>query len=171
MFTPPEMIEERVVPNPHEILYWVDRNDPTGPAPSNPYNDPQFLLWEVPAQGWIGTHGLPPRAWGRIPDDVDDVHRPELAPTAVIVEPNATTTYIGTQKLLVEAQVKSHFAVERVDFFVNGIFLGSAHAMPYSFAFVPREIGNIEYSNELRVVVYDTVGNKGEHTVLFNLAP
>ena len=170
-YTPPEFIDERVVPNPHEILYWVNKSEPSGPPPQNPYDDPQFLLWETPAQEWIQKNGLPPKAWGTIPAEVDDVHRPEFAPTIVIVEPNATSTYGGAQKLVVDVQVQSHFAVERVDFFVNGVFLGSTRSMPYVFAFVPNSIENIQGSNELRIAVYDTVGNRNENTVLFQLLP
>ena len=36
----------------HSILYWVDKNDPLGPAPTNPNNDPQFQLWETPVLNW-----------------------------------------------------------------------------------------------------------------------
>jgi membrane peptidoglycan carboxypeptidase len=36
----------------HTILYYVDRNDPAGPPPSNPANDPQFLRWESSVQSW-----------------------------------------------------------------------------------------------------------------------
>lgn len=38
---------------PHEILYWVNKNDPTGPAPANPNNDPQFQYWDTPVQNWL----------------------------------------------------------------------------------------------------------------------
>jgi membrane peptidoglycan carboxypeptidase len=36
----------------HEILHTVDRNDPLGPSPSNPANDPQYAYWEYPVQIW-----------------------------------------------------------------------------------------------------------------------
>ena len=168
-FTPSELIEERVVPNPHEILYWVNKNDPAGPPPLNPYNDAQFLLWESTAQEWIGRNGIPGKAWGMIPDDIDDIHRPELAPSITIVTPNATTTYDRAQKLIIDTQIQSYFAVEYIDFFVNGIFLGSARSMPYSFAFVPNEVTNLQHTNELRITAYDVVGNRTEKTTLFDV--
>lgn len=31
---------------PHEILYYIDKNNPTGPAPQNPSQDPLFNNWE-----------------------------------------------------------------------------------------------------------------------------
>ncbi|HXV26647.1 MAG TPA: transglycosylase domain-containing protein [Candidatus Paceibacterota bacterium] len=33
-------------PETHSILYHVIRSNPTGPAPSDPYQDPQFANWE-----------------------------------------------------------------------------------------------------------------------------
>ena len=36
----------------HTILYYVDRNNPQGPYPTNPANDPQFENWEYGVQKW-----------------------------------------------------------------------------------------------------------------------
>ncbi len=36
----------------HSILYFVDKNNPTGPYPTNPQNDPQFELWEYAVSKW-----------------------------------------------------------------------------------------------------------------------
>lgn len=167
--TPSDLVDERVIPNPHEILYWVNRDDPSGPPPANPYNDPQFLFWEIPAQSWIISHGLPEKAWGRIPEEFDDLHTPERSPSLRILEPNATTTYDRAQKLLIHTAIESSFQIEHVDFFVNDIFLGSARSLPYAFAFVPRDITTLQAMNELRVVAYDVVGNQSEQTTLFSV--
>lgn len=40
----------------HEILNSVDRNDPTGPSPSRPQNDPQYQAWEYPVQIWANQN-------------------------------------------------------------------------------------------------------------------
>jgi len=170
-FTPSDLIDERVIPNPHEILYWVNKDDPSGPTPTNPYSDPQFLLWEVPAQVWIANHGLPGAAWGKIPEGFDNLHRPELAPMLTIIEPNATTTYDRYQKLFITTEIQSSFGIERVDFFINGIFLGSTRMLPYTFAFVPGDIVNIQETNELRITVSDVVGNKSEKTLPLMVTP
>ena len=39
----------------HDILYWVDRNNPLGPPPGNPWVDSQFAYWEYPVQQWAGS--------------------------------------------------------------------------------------------------------------------
>lgn len=42
---------QNVVQGAHSILYFVNKDDPRGPAPSQP-NDPQFILWEYPISLW-----------------------------------------------------------------------------------------------------------------------
>jgi hypothetical protein len=37
----------------HSILFYVNKNDPTGPFPSNPNDDPQFANWEETVQRWL----------------------------------------------------------------------------------------------------------------------
>jgi 1A family penicillin-binding protein len=48
---------EYVTQSVHEILNWVDKNDPLGPPPANPASDPQYTLWEVPVRAWAAEHG------------------------------------------------------------------------------------------------------------------
>ena len=36
----------------HSILYWVDKDNPRGPIPSNPAGDPQFQNWEYGVSRW-----------------------------------------------------------------------------------------------------------------------
>ncbi len=42
----------------HSILYWVNKNDPRGPAPTNPASDSQFTNWEYAVRQWTTSHGL-----------------------------------------------------------------------------------------------------------------
>jgi penicillin-binding protein 1C len=37
----------------HSILYYVNKNNPAGPPPLNPANDPQFLNWEYAVINWV----------------------------------------------------------------------------------------------------------------------
>lgn len=43
----------------HSILYWVDKDNPTGDIPSSPQRDPQFKYWEAPVRAWAINNG-----WG-----------------------------------------------------------------------------------------------------------
>jgi membrane peptidoglycan carboxypeptidase len=49
----------QIYSNIHSILYFVNRNDPLGPDPVNPANDPQYENWETAVQKWKNeTYGL-----------------------------------------------------------------------------------------------------------------
>lgn len=43
----------------HSTLYYVNKNDPQGPVPSNPYADPQFNNWEAAVRAWFGAQAKP----------------------------------------------------------------------------------------------------------------
>ncbi len=41
---------------PHSLLYWTDKNNPQGPPPSSPSQDPQFDYWEYGVSEWYASH-------------------------------------------------------------------------------------------------------------------
>ena len=41
---------------PHSLLYWTDKNNPQGPPPANPAQDPQFSHWEYGVSAWYASH-------------------------------------------------------------------------------------------------------------------
>ena len=41
----------------HCILHYVDKNNPLGPIPQNPYKDPQYWNWESAVQKWFSMQG------------------------------------------------------------------------------------------------------------------
>jgi len=46
--------------NVHSILHFVDKNNPLGPVPENPANDPQYENWEYAVRAWKNeTYGIP----------------------------------------------------------------------------------------------------------------
>lgn len=40
----------------HNILYYIDKNNPLGSAPSSPQSDPQFINWETGVLSWVSQH-------------------------------------------------------------------------------------------------------------------
>jgi len=41
---------------PHDLLYWTDKNNPLGPPPADPTQDPQFAYWEYGVAAWYASH-------------------------------------------------------------------------------------------------------------------
>ncbi len=55
---PYNSIQETLSGGVHSILYWLDKDDPRGPAPTNPAADPQFTNWEYAVRKWAVANGL-----------------------------------------------------------------------------------------------------------------
>lgn len=57
---PDPMITDKPILNgqyqTHEILYWLNKNDPQGAPPENPESDSQFKNWEASLQNWLKTN-------------------------------------------------------------------------------------------------------------------
>ncbi len=163
--TPPELVEEKVITNIHSILYWVDRQNPRGPAPSNPENDAQFLLWEEPVRIWVLQQGLMTNA-ATIPTDYDDVHHPDNAPDFQIIEPNDRRSYSTQNNLSVELKFSpSKFHIERAEFFLDDVYIGSSKDQITRFHIPRAEVAKAaekDNQSELRVVIYDAVKNRSE---------
>ena len=79
-FTPPELVQEKVLTEIHSILYWLDKNNPSGAKPANPENDSQFRMWEIPVRRWAESANIKDQTEADIPKEKDDVHKPEYAP-------------------------------------------------------------------------------------------
>ncbi len=42
----------------HEILYWINKNNPLGSQPNDPSQDPQFERWDAPVRAKYGGYGV-----------------------------------------------------------------------------------------------------------------
>lgn len=163
--TPEELKVEKAVENYHSILYWVDKDNPLGPKPSNPANDPQYERWEYGVRMWASRNGTSTNK----PTEYDNVHTPELAPQIKIVSPSSTREYAADQKIniLISNNSYSKYPLVKLNYYINDEFIGSSNTTVFSF--VPNDIDNIRANNELKVVGYDSVMNKGETTMTLKL--
>jgi 1A family penicillin-binding protein len=48
---------EYVTQSVHEILNWVNKDNPTGPIPADPAQDSQYAYWEYPVRQWAQQNG------------------------------------------------------------------------------------------------------------------
>ena len=170
-FTPKETIQEKVITNVHSILYWVNKNDIRGPAPINPNSDSQFQHWEIPIQNWWAqnSHKYPQVTIYDKPTTTDTIHTDSYKPIITIIEPNTQSVYLADQKINLQISSTGVYPLNKVDIFINGVFLNTDSA-PFNFSFIPQEIENLKYENEITVIAYDSVFNKGEATSIFKVA-
>lgn len=171
-FTPRELIEEKVLTQIHSILHWVQKNDPLGPPPSNPYLDPQFPFWEKPVRDWIMKIGIKEETLENIPQVFDDIHRPEDAPKIEIISPRPEKIYNFGESIIVKINSQSRFPLKQVDFFLGDVYMGSSNQPPFDFSFKPNVyLSETRLQENFRLVAYDEVLNKSEINLILSFQP
>ncbi len=167
-YTPEEAKEEKVVQDFHSILYWVDKNNPLGPAPTNPSDDPQYERWEYGVQKWLTENGIVANN-SAVPSDYDTIHTQTSKPQIKVISPSSTKEYNPSERIniMVSNNSYSGYPLSKINYYVNGEYIGSSNTTIFSF--VPSEIKGIKDVNELRIVGFDSVMNQGETTISFKL--
>jgi 1A family penicillin-binding protein len=169
--TPKETREEKVITDVHSILYWVNKNDPLGPKPARPEDDPQFLHWEIPVQKWWSenSYKYPITTASDKPVSTDDVHTPDKKPNISIIEPNSQNQYLPDQKINISISNNSFYPLKKLDIFINGYYLDTVKNPPFSYSFTPKDLSQINKTNEIKIVAQDSVFNTSETTGQFNV--
>ncbi len=162
--TPPDMIEERTFSAPHDILFFVNKDDPRGPAPSDPSSDPQYDLWETAVADWASKQDIktsPP------PTDVDDVHLPENAPAMNVLRPSQGEA-IASRQMYASVSAQSKRGVRRVDFLLDNEAIGSFESYPFEgTVFIPNRFS--KGFHVLTVRASDDADNSTATTLTVNL--
>ncbi|MFC1721103.1 penicillin-binding protein [Patescibacteria group bacterium] len=165
--TPIETQEERVITDVHNILYWIDKENPLGSQPENPEKDSQFESWEYSVRKWAGETGIVGQTEDSIPKEFDDVHTQQTIPSIQITQPNQQSLYQSNSRISVNVTSSGTYPIIKLDFYINGVFVGSSNRAPFSFSFIPNEILSIKNENKLRVIATDSVYNKVESITNF----
>jgi 1A family penicillin-binding protein len=165
--TPKEAIIEKVITDVQDILYWVDKDNPRGPAPTNPNKDPQFRLWNPPVQAWwlanMGTYNVTTPS--DIPTDYETLHSTSASTLTVTGLPSSTPVDAPTT---ISITTSSQYPLTSVDLFINNTFITTLSA-PFRFRFTPSEYGYTTGSYTLKAVGTNTIYSKSTVELPFSL--
>jgi penicillin-binding protein 1C len=168
-YTPTRLRENKTFVTHHSLLYYVDRGDITGAIPGVDATDPMFTPWESAVQAWVvrqqeelGEEFVSEEP----PTDFDDVHLPQNVPNVSIETP--IDSNLESRVLTIEARVSARREVERVEFFVDGYYLGQTTVNPYRLTTtIPSFVNGGQHT--LKVVAFDDVENEGQATMKINV--
>lgn len=167
--TPPETIGEILQGGVHSILYWLDKDNPRGSIPTKPESDPQFARWEYGIQNYLSQIGFANPAAPEIPTSTDDIHGSEFAPRISILSPKEGEKYDRSQNIDVLVKNDSKFPLKKLEYFINGNYIGESAAPSFHYSFVPQDLTFIREQNQLRVMAQDSVFNKSEVSINFTV--
>ncbi len=170
--TPPEFVQEQTFLPPHDILFYVDKNNPAGPLPTHPEEDPQFAGWEAGLQAWAEKQNAAgtPITFSDPPNDSDPTFptsspsTPELLPSISFVSP--TPNFIFTNQILsAEVLATAPRGVDRVIYSVDGKNIFTATSFPFSLLLYNPELSSGPHT--LRAIASDDLNNSQSVEVQF----
>lgn len=122
-------------------------------------DDPRF---EEPVLAWAREHGY---ELSEPPTDIDDT-RPDQLPTISLTAPANGSVQVGTLTFVAEPTAPA--GMRSVEFFVDGVMVGSVEAAPWQFAY---DISQLATGNhEIGVRVTDVNGVSAENGALIIVA-
>jgi penicillin-binding protein 1C len=157
---PANYVEEKEFIEYHSILHYVDKDNPQGPYPSNPSQDPQYKNWEAAVKAWSGG-----KKTGALPKETSPYGAKEVQPVISIVQP-ASGSEVSKGSLTVVVSARAVAGVKVVDVALDGGIVGTATAQPYSVTF-PITVNNGFHS--ISAVVTDKYGGKAETSIDVNV--
>jgi membrane peptidoglycan carboxypeptidase len=113
----------------HDILHWVNKNNPRSGRPANPWSDSQYAHWEFPVSIWTGQQPTTPGGGGT------------TIPGFAITSPVAGAFVSSSQALTLTATHPEPQNVMRISYYVNGTFVGASSIPPYSVSIQPNSFG------------------------------
>ena len=162
-FTPASAIIEKEFKQTHCILYYVNKDDPRGPAPANPQSDPQFNLWENAVIEWAKKQGI---INSMPPTEYDNIHRPESNPIISIDSPKNKQT-VPSQTLNVQISATAPRGVNRAEYYIDGYLFSTITSYPFNLNKSVSSLSNGVHN--LTVRVCDDVDNCSEQKLEFNI--
>jgi 1A family penicillin-binding protein len=165
-YTPASFIEEVSFAKPHCILYYVNKDNPLGPAPENPEADPQFNLWESRVVAWAEKNGYATSTDAGPPTAYDNLHTPENLPQLYITKPD-NNEIITNSILVAQIEATAPRGINRAEYYVNDNLLTVNSSYPFGLEkridFMPNGFYN------LKVMACDDIDNCTTKNVEFNL--
>lgn len=129
--TPPSyIIEKSFGGSAHEILYYVDKDNPRGPMPFNPEADPMYERWEEGVRKWVAKNGLAIGGNETPPTEYDDLHTLANRPGVSILSP-ANNINVDDEVLEINVSAYAQRGVRTVEGSINNVIFDTAYNSPY----------------------------------------
>lgn len=165
-FTPAHLIEEKTFQQAHNILHYVDKNDPLGPIPTNPENDPYYSAWEEPVAKWAKEKNIINEP---IPTEYDDIHKAEDKVTVEIKKPTDMTTITESQ-INLELSIGHSQNLSRLEVELDGQKIDTQSGDNFSNPTINLPFGVNNGVHTLTVKVFDLMENVGTAEAVVNIS-
>jgi 1A family penicillin-binding protein len=158
---PPDFIEVNEVREVHDILHYVNKRDPRGPAPSDPKSDPHYDAWEKKVQQWAKDKK---EYQTTIEEGSCDIRDPENLPTMTLIAPD-DGAILTPATFTISATPTAPQGVTQVRYYIDTTLIDTKSEEPYQTTYTPSDL--TPGAHTLRVIVEDVSGNLAEDRASF----
>lgn len=169
--TSKDRIEERAYKSVHDILFYVDKSNPLGPAPQRPQDDPQFANWEKAVSDWAIQNGYKNEAPPAQYCDVKIYEKPSVSIISPLDGETIKPIASGGSaifNLKIEASIKASAGIKQANFFFDDNLIASRTASPYLVNF-PLNKNISDGKHKISVKVFDSANNEASNEIKINL--
>lgn len=154
--TPENLKVEKIYREIHNILFFVDVNNPLGPIPGTQSKDPQYPSWEQAVLRWAEENNIVTNE--QPPTEFDNLHTIENKPYINILEPWADQTFANDILVRLEWQTKKPF--KKLEVFVDDLLIKTFQDPLVSPTQFNLNLSNYNSGEHyLKVVIYDIYDN------------
>lgn len=168
--TPPEDIVEQTFIPPHSILHYVIKDDPRGPVPQHPEQDPQYQSWEQAILAWAERmQAANPDfriSFEEPPTIYDEPGSFDLAPSLTVLAPAPDST-ITSRQIVSQIDVSAPRGVARVRYRLDGKLIDTVTTPPFALNFFAGGVANGPHI--LTIVAEDDSNNQARVDIPFTL--
>ena len=160
LFTP--TINSVAYPQIHSILYWVDKDNPTGPPPENPSKDSQFLNWEAGIIMWAAKNIPGFETYNKpFPYTASFSQSDPLTQESVSIQflkPSSGSFVV--RPLFIQATIRARKGLRRVELYFNNTLLQKLNVVGNTYSFSYYVIKPLKPQNLIQLRAFDIQGNE-----------
>ena len=129
----------------HDILYYVNREDPRGPAPDKPESDPQYQNWENGVEDWYKKQkgiisDTPPT------DECKESDFKKYQPSIKLTIPGNSSS----SSITLSAKIDAPYGISSVTYLINGSEIGTTSSSPYSLNYTLSSPSTVTVKAEVK---------------------
>lgn len=125
--TPQDRIQNRITRQIHDTLFYVDKNNPRGPIPAHPEQDPQFAEWERAVRSWVSKSNIKEGS-----PSIEGAGATQEAPLTLSIESPQENDTITTPAFTATISTSSPKGISKVEYYLDSTLLGTSATAPYS---------------------------------------
>lgn len=168
--TPAEYVQEKTFIIPHDILHYINVDDPAGPVPEHPESNPAYSIWESSVQDWIARSKAKDPNWNpefsEPPTEYDDAYSLELVPKLEVRSPQPESV-LTSRQINTDIVVSAVRGVTRVTYQIDNAYVGVVTNHPFNLSYEAATLAPGKHT--LTITVEDDVGNKLKKEIPFVL--